>query len=174
MQVITEKQRRTYFLLLTLLTIVLVAAQFGLHYLLETASTDLAIEYGELENLKQTVDARHVLLERYKAFEAQSKSEGMQPQVYPETALELFTAVDSALKENQVEHTNRNSSSGTEPGGVLQLQITFSGSYYNVMKALAQLRSGQYAMCLADFSITAENDGRVTGHMTILSNSRKI
>jgi hypothetical protein len=77
------------------------------------------------------------------------------------------------MKDNGLEHTNRSSSSGVEPGGVLQLQISFSGPYYGVLKALAALRECEYAMRISDFRVNAEADGKVSGSMTILSNAKR-
>ncbi|MDL2263027.1 hypothetical protein LJC31_00080 [Synergistaceae bacterium OttesenSCG-928-I11] len=169
----TEKQKKTYVFLLSIVVVLLLAAQFFLQHTFENTSAELARTSGNLEALKKTADARYALLDKYKSFESLAAAPGKSTRAFPENALELFAVVDRAMKDNRLEHTNRSSSSGTEPGGVLQLQIAFSGPYYGVMKALATLRESEYVMRISDFRITAESDGKVSGSMTILSNAKQ-
>lgn len=168
----TEKQKKTYAVLLSIVVVLLLAAQFFLQRTFETTGAELARVSGNLEALKKTSDARYVLLEKYKSFESQTAASGESARVFPENALELFAVVDRAMKDNFLEHTNR-SSSGAEPGGVLQLQIAFSGPYYGVMKALAALRESEYVMRISEFRITAGTDGKVSGSMTVLSHAKQ-
>ncbi len=168
----TEKQKKTYIFLLSIVVVLLLAAQFFLQQTFRNTTAELARVSGNLDVLKKTVDDRYALLEKYKSFESQAATPGESARVFPENALELFSIVDRAMKDNFLEHTNRSSSSA-EPGGVLQLQITFNGPYYGVMKALATLRESEYIMRISDFRITAEADGKVSGSMTILSHAKQ-
>ena len=168
----TEKQKKTYIFLLSIVVVLLLAAQFFLQHTFRNTTAELARVSGNLEALKRTGDARYTLLEKYKSFESQTATPGASQRVFPENALELFAVVDRAMKDNFLEHTNR-SSSGAEPGGVLQLQISFNGPYYGMMKALATLRESEYVMRISDFRITAGADGKVSGSMTILSQAKQ-
>lgn len=168
-----EKQKKTFVSLLALVVVLLIAAQLFLQRTFQSTSAELASARGQLAAIKKTTDDRYSLLEKYKSFEAQAATPGRTERAFPENALELFAVVDRAMKDNRLEHTNRSSSSGTEPGGVLQLQISFNGPYYGVIKALATLRESEYVMRISDFRITAQADGKVSGTMTILSTARQ-
>jgi hypothetical protein len=169
-----EKQKKTYIFLLSLIVILLLAAQFFLQYTFKNTSAELARRRGSLDALKKTADARYALLDKFKSLEALAATPGNATRSFPENALELFAVVDRTMKDNGLEHTNRSPSSGTEElGGVLQLQISFSGPYYGVLKALAALRECEYVMRISDFRITAGAGGKVSGSMTILSSARQ-
>lgn len=168
-----EKQKKSYVLLLALVVVLLIAAQVFLERTFRNTSAELASARGSLAAAKRTAEDRNTLLDKYKTFESRSTTPGKSERIFPENALELFSVVDRAMKDNRLEHTNRSSSSGTKPGGVMQLQISFNGPYYGVVKALAALRESNYVMRISDFRITAQADGKVTGTMTILSTARQ-
>lgn len=168
------RHKKIYGMLLCIAAVLLIAAQALLSFRFEQMSDEIRDASRSLEAAKTRVSTRHGLLEHYKKFEALADAHGASYGLFPENALELFTVVDKAMKENHVEHTNRSSTSGAEPGGVLQLQISFSGSYYGVLSALAALRDSRYVMRITDLRITAEDDGKVSGAMTIMSAAKKI
>jgi hypothetical protein len=170
---ITERQKKTHVILFLFTVVLLLAAQLFLRHAFKNACAELMTASGNLASLKNAVDSRYALFEKYRSFEIAAAAPGRASRVFPGDALELFTVVDRAMKDNDLEYVNRFSSSGTEPGGALQLQITFSGPYYGVLKALATLRGCEYVMRVADFRVTAGEDGEVSGSMTVLSNSRQ-
>ena len=168
----SERQRRSYTLLAVVVVVLLLGAQYWLQREYNESERQLGRLRGELSTERRTVESRYALLEKYKLFESLAGGTNRPERLYPENALELFAVVDRALKENGLDHTNRSSSSDTAPGGVLQLQISFSGPYYGVLKALAALRESEYVMRVSDFRLSAQENGRVSGTMTILSTAR--
>lgn len=168
----SEKQKRGYTLLAGIVVILLLAGQFWLQKEFDKSSGELERLQNELATQRKTVESRSALLEKYKFFEVLAIGPNQPERVYPENALELFAVVDKALKDNNLEHTNKNQSIDTAPGGTLQLQISFTGPYYGVLKALATLRESEYVMRVSDFKLSAEENSRVSGSMTILSTAK--
>lgn len=168
----SDRQKKNYAILTAVIVVLLLACQFWIQKTYNEDKMELARLNGEVQSEKKTVESRHNLLEKYKLFETLASGTGRAKQVYPENALELFSVVDRALKDNNIEHTNRSSSSETAPGGVLQLQLSFNGQYYGILKALAALRESEYVMRVSDFKVSAGDGGRVSGSMTILSTAR--
>jgi len=165
----TQKQQRTYVLLGFVTVALLLIAQFLSQQTLRAATSDLASSKGSLNAMKQNVQSRTGLISRYKALESSIISSGRDSYVYPENANALYSVVNNVFKMNNVEHTNRSSSSSTVPGGVLELRLTFTGPYYGVLKALGGIRESQYLMKIADLSINSDTDTIVQGTVTILS-----
>lgn len=153
--------------------LLLVAAQIWLEREYELAVGNVERANVTLDMVKAKADARRMLLERYKDFDAMISAGSHKLPVYPSTALELFTEVDEAMKRYHVEHTNRSSSGGSNKGSTIQLQISFSGSYYGVLNALAALRDSSYMMKISDLMIKADDGGKVSGTMTIISSTGK-
>lgn len=170
---ITESQKRTYILLLAAVAIIMIAAQYLLTRELETASEDLKQETRQLETIHMRNDDRRKLLERYKEFSSLVSPEGRQAKIFPTSALELFTILDAAMKENHIEHTNRSGSGGSEPGSAIRLQISFSGTHYGFLKALAALRESNYIMRISDIRLNADSGEKISGTMTVTSTARK-
>ena len=168
----SEKQRRNYTILVAVVVLLLLGGQFWLQREFDKSQSQLDRLSNELASQRKTVETRSALLEKYKSFEALATGPSRPQLTYPENALELFAVVDKALKDHGLEHTNRDPSNETAPGGVLQLQISFSGPYYGLLKALAALRESEYVMRVSDFSIAASENGRISGTMTVLSTAR--
>lgn len=171
MRMLNDKQKRRYFILLALIVIILAGVQLYLQRAFDEATEELVSAHMNIAELRSTSDSKQTLLKRYKDFEAVIMAQMGAATVFPSSAMEMYTAVDAVMKANRVEHTNSSSSSSTAPGGVLQLQITYSGSYYDILKALADLRTGEYAMRVSDFKISAIEGSRVSGVMTVLSST---
>jgi hypothetical protein len=166
----TQKQQRLYGLMVMVTVILLIVAQFVLFITLKTASEDLASIRSQLSSLKKTQDERLKLVQEYQGFEVIASRPGRQDALFPATALDLYTMVDRVLTANGIEHTNRTSSRETPPGGELRLDITFSGPYYNILKALAAFRDAEFVMRVADFNISSgQSDGAASGSMSIVS-----
>lgn len=165
----TQKQQRTYVLLGFVTIALLLVAQFLSQQTLKAAANELSSAKGNLTAMKQNVQSRTNLVSKYKALETSMLSSGRDNYIYPENALALYSVVDNAFKINQVEHTNQSSSSNTVPGGILELRLTFNGSYYGVLKALGTIRESQYLMKIADLTIDADTTVTVKGTVTILS-----
>lgn len=170
---ITESQKRTYIVILTVIAIALVAAQYLLARELESVSEELKHERRQLETIHMRNDDRRLLLERYKEFSALVSPAGHQAKVFPTSALELFTVIDAAMKENHVEHTNRSGSGGGEAGSAIRLQLSFSGTYYSLLKSLASLRESDHIMRISDIRFNADSGEKVSGTMTVTSTARR-
>jgi hypothetical protein len=167
-----QKQHMFYGVLVTLTVLLLLLAQYLLMDTFKSAAAQLASTRVDLTDVKRVADGRRAMVEKYKTFELAASNPNRPEQLYPVNALELYSVIDKALKDNSIEHTNKSSSSATTPGGIFQLDITFNGPYYAIMKALADIRASEYVMRVSDFNITAQTEGRVTGTMTILSRAQ--
>lgn len=163
------KHRRAYIFIAALFLIALLAGQYLLSNKFKASLDDAEMMRIALEENKGRTNARRQLLEKYRTFESTISSQGIARKIFPANPLELFTEIDTSMKKFHVEHTNRSGSSGSTPGSSLQLQISFSGTYYGVMQALAALRESVYIMRVADFQLAAEDRGRVSGAMSIIS-----
>jgi hypothetical protein len=152
--------------------ILLLVAQFVLQRTLRSAGEELASVSANLTTESRVADSRRQLVERYKSFESLALNYSRSERVFPVNSRELFTALDTVLKSNSVEYSNTTSSSQTAPGGKLELRITFNGPYYGLMKALAAMRESGYVMRVSNLSIRAEDNGRVSGSMSIISSVR--
>ena len=159
-------QMRMYALVATVLVVLLLVVQMFALRSFAAKSQEFAITKEGVTSSKSQVEAKAKLLSEYKSLKNSAPKEKMNP----ESALELYTIVDKALNDNAIEHTNRSSSAGTvEQGGALQIQIDFRGSYYGLLKALAALRDAKYLMRISTFHLNGEDNGRVSGSMTVLS-----
>jgi hypothetical protein len=151
--------------------ILLIVAQSVLLFTFKTASEDLATVRSQLNSLKKTQDERLKLVKEYTGFELIASRPGRQDALFPATELDLYTMVDRVLTANGIEHTNRTASrEKTPPGGEMRLDITFSGPYYNILKALAAFRDEEFVMRVSEFNISSgQSDGAASGSMTIVS-----
>lgn len=165
----TQRQQRTYALLGFVTAALLMVAQVLSQQALRAATSDLSSAKGNYNMMKQNVQSRTDLAMKYKELESAMLASGRDNYVYPENALALYAVVDNAFSNNQVEHTNKSSSSNTVPGGILELRLTFDGSYYSVLKTLGAIRESMYLMKIADLTIEADSGAKVKGTVTILS-----
>lgn len=157
-----------YFLIFAVVVILLAVAQVVLDRMLRESADKVISAQTRIAELRSTTESKQMLLTRYRDFEATVTEQMGAATVFPSNAMEMFTAVDAVMKEYHIEHTN-SSSSSTSAGGIMQLHISYNGEYYDLLKALADLRSGEYAMRVSDFKISAVEKGKVSGTMTILS-----
>ncbi|MDR1471182.1 MAG: hypothetical protein LBS75_01545 [Synergistaceae bacterium] len=167
-----EKQHALYGVLMAFVVVLFLVAQFVLQHTLKSASEELASVSTNLASEKRTAESRKLLVERYKSFESLAMNYSRSERVFPVNAREFFTAMDKVLKDNLVEYTSRSASPQTTPGGRLELQFSFSGPYYGVLKALAALRENEYVMRVSNLVIEAEAEGRVSGSMSVISTVR--
>lgn len=169
-----QKQQKLYGLLVTITVALLLGTQLLLQYTFKTASQELTAVEHELSGLRKTTEARSALVSIYRSLERSVYNPNTPERVNPDSALTLYTAVEKVLKDNQLEHTNQSSSSGVSPGGTLTLQISFTGPYYGVVKALATLRESEYVMRISSFVLSADpnKEGLISGTMTILSTAK--
>lgn len=163
------KQQRTFLLLGFVTVALLLVAQVLSQQTLRASTDELASEKGNVQAMKMRVTARTQLVSKYKQLEATMTSSGRENYIYPENALALYEVVDGAFALNSVEHTNRSSSQNTVPGGILELQISFKGPYYSVLKSLGAIRESQYLMKISDLTIETETNTNVKGTVKILS-----
>jgi hypothetical protein len=166
-----QRQQRIYGVLVAITIVLMLAAQFLLKSALTGTAEELASVKSNLSSLRQSAESKSGLVEKYKQFEA-AVNPSSTDRVYPANGSELYGVLNSLLTENGIMNENKSSASGAVPGGVLQLQITFNGSYYGLLKALAAIRENRYVMRISDFRINAADSGQVSGSMTVLSTAR--
>lgn len=164
-----QKQQRAYAFLGFVTVALLMLAQVLSQQALRRATSEFSSAKGNFNVMKTNVQSRTDLAQKYKELESTMLASGRDNYIYPENALALYAVVDSAFNSNQVEHTNRSSSSNTVPGGILELRLTFGGTYYNVLKTLGAIRESLYLMKIADLVIEADSGAKVKGTVTILS-----
>lgn len=167
------KNQRIYGLLVTVTVVLLLVAQLMLQHAFKNDSMELVTLTQDLNSLKNTVEARSRLVNIYHSLERASFNPSKPERVNPENALALYAVLDGVLKKHSIDLTNSSPSSGTAPGGILTLQISFNGPYYGLLKALAELREAPYVMRVSGFALNADTrEGFVNGSMTILSTAR--
>jgi hypothetical protein len=166
-----QKQQRIYGALVAITIVLLLVAQFLLKSALTGTAEELASVKSNLSALRQSAESKSGLVEKYKQFES-AVNPGNSDKVYPANGSELYGVLNGLLTENGVISENKSNTSGTAPGGVLQLQITFTGPYYGLLKALAAIRENRYVMRISDFRVNAMESGQVSGSMTVLSTAR--
>jgi hypothetical protein len=168
----TQKQQRLYGILVAITVVLLLVAQFLLQYALKGTSRELVAAKDNLLMLRQSINSKTSLVEKYKQFEIVVSNPNAPERGYPQNGSELYAILDKSLGDNGVDHSNTSPTSGTPPGGELRLQITFNGSYYSVLKALAAMRESPIVMRISAFRIDATNEGQVSGTMTVLSTAK--
>ncbi|MDR1965765.1 MAG: hypothetical protein LBQ36_03570 [Synergistaceae bacterium] len=167
-----EKQQKMYGVLTFFVIVLMLAAQFVLQYTLKEASEQLVSVSSSLATDKKNRDTQRGLNERLKAFELSAAGQNGGDRQFPLTASDLFVALDRVLRDYAIEFTNSSPNSQVQPGGNFVLTISFSGPYYNVMKALAAIRESEYIMRISDLRLNAEGNGTVRGTMNIVSTAR--
>ena len=171
----SSNRMRMYGLLVTVVIVVLLLAQIILLRSFAQRSNEYALIKDGIASSRSEAGAKATLLNEYKTL----KDSDSKEKISPESALALYTVVDKALNDNGIEHTNKSSSTalgtpppspdGTVDWGPLQIEIDFKGSYYGLLKALAALRDGSCLMRISSFRIRGEDDGKVSGSMTVVS-----
>lgn len=169
----SARNRRAFIFLGVLAALALAALQIWLRNEYIALNREIDQARGTLDLVKSQAESRRGLMERYRDFESMIVSSGYSRRRYPANALDFFSVIDRAMKKHHVEHTNRSSAGGSESGGTISLQISFSGPYYGVIKALAELRENDIVMRITDITMDADQDGKVAGVMTIVTNSSK-
>lgn len=167
-----EKQRRAYGLLIFFAVALLLGAQFALRYTLERARDELVSAKTPLSSEDRTMSARRSLNDRYKLFQQVVSGHAGTDRKFPVNGRELYTALDEVLRVYDIDFTNSSPNAGVQPGAGFTLQITFSGRYYDVMKALAAIRESGYLMRISELKLAADGAGGVRGTMNIVSVAR--
>ncbi|MDR3255580.1 MAG: hypothetical protein LBT31_08420 [Synergistaceae bacterium] len=166
----TQKQQRLYVALATMIIALLLLAQFMLLFTYKTAFEEFMSISAQLESGTRTQEDRKQLVDEYTTFESAASAPGRQNTIFPTSALEFYTVVDTVMTANYVEHTSRSTTTGElELGSELRLQITFNGPYYNILKVLAAFRNSSIVMRVAEFNITGQSDGQASGSMIVVS-----
>jgi hypothetical protein len=152
--------------------VLLLAAQFVLQYTLRQASDELVSVKTSLSSDERTLNSQRSLNERYKTFQQIVAGQAGTDRKFPVNGRELHEAVSSVLSDYSIEFDSNTSNVGVQPGAAFTLQITFSGQYYNVIKALAAIRESSYIMRMSELNLTAEGGGAVRGTMSIVSTAQ--
>ena len=164
-----EKQGRAYGVLIFFVVVLLLGAQFGLQYMFKQSSEELMSLQSSLSNEKGQLDSQMSLSSRYDSFQALTQGYSGADRQFPVNGALLFQALNSVMKDYNIDFVNAGSTVGVQPGANFTLQIKFSGQYYNLMKALAAIRESGYIMRISELNIAAEGDGAVNGTMSIIS-----
>jgi hypothetical protein len=170
--VTAEKQHKMYGILMFVVVVLLLAAQYLLQHTLRQASEQLVSIQTSLSSERGKVNSQRSLSERLKSFEVLASGHGVSERLFPENPREFYDAVISVLDDYSVEQVQRSSSLTVQPGENFTLSIDFNGQYYNVMKALAALRENKYVMRINELKISADGGGLVKGTMSIISTAR--
>jgi hypothetical protein len=152
--------------------VLLLGAQFVLQYTLRQASDELVSVKTSLSSDERTLNAQRSLNERYKTFQQVVSGHTGTDRKFPIDGIELYTALSNVLTLYDIEFTSGTSTAGVQPGAGFTLRITFSGQYYNVIKALAAIRESSYIMRMSELNITANGAGSVSGTMNIVSTAQ--
>ncbi|MDR1516375.1 MAG: hypothetical protein LBS45_11840 [Synergistaceae bacterium] len=169
----TQQQQRIYGFLIALTVILLVLAQVLLLQTLKKVTGDLIGAKNQVNSQKKTLNDRNALVSGYSKFTEALQLPGRQDASFPATELDLYNMVENIMIARSIEHTNTSASGGQNaPGSELRLRITFNGSYYNILKLLAEFRATQFVIRVADFSLSGQIDGKVSGSLTIISRIR--
>jgi len=165
-----EKQHKMYGVLMFFSVVLLLAAQFVLQYTLKEASEQFVSVRSSLAEDQKKLTSQRSLSERYKSFELLASAQSGTERQFPLDGRELYTALDSVMNSYSIEFTNNTPNSQAK--GTFTLQVSFTGPYYNVMKALAAIRESQYIMRISDLTLNAQSNGVVKGSMNIISTAK--
>jgi hypothetical protein len=150
----------------------LLGAQFVLQYTLRQASDELISIKTTLSSDERTLNSQRSLNERYKTFQMLVSGHAGTDRKFPISGRELYEALANVLRVYDIEFTVGGSTAGVQPGASFTLQISFSGQYYNVIKALAALRESSYIMRISQLNLAAAESGGVRGTMNIVSTAQ--
>jgi hypothetical protein len=170
--VTAEKQHKMYGILICAVVILLLAAQYILQRTLQQASEELISIRTSLSSEESMLNSQRSLSDRLKSFEVLASGQGGSERLFPANPRELFAAVGRVLQDYSVEFTQSSSNLTVKPGENFTLSISFSGQYYNVMKALAAIRENNYIMRINELRLNAEGGGLVRGSMNIVSTAQ--
>jgi hypothetical protein len=170
--VTAEKQHKMYGILMCVVVVLLLAAQYILQTTLKQASEQLVSIKTSLSSENGMVISQRSLSERLKSFEILASGQGGSDRLFPANPRELFAAVGSVLQGYSVDFTNSSSNLTVKPGENFTLSITFNGQYYNIMKALAAIRENNYIMRINELKLNAEGNGLTKGTMNIISTAQ--
>jgi hypothetical protein len=169
----TQQQQRLYGVLIAFTVILLVLAQVLLLQTLKRTTGELVSARQQLIGNRKELDDRTELEKNYEKFSNTVQPPGGQEATFPATELDLYNMIENIMIARSIEHTNSSASGGQNaPGSELRLRITFNGAYYNIMKLLAEFRATPYVIRVADFSISGQTDGKISGSLTIISRIR--
>jgi hypothetical protein len=169
----TQQQQRLYGFLIVLTVILLVLAQVLLLQMVKRVTGDLVAIKNQVNSQKKTLNDRNALVDGYSKFTEAMQLPGRQDATFPATELDLYNMVENIMIARSIEHTNSSASGGQNaPGSELRLRLTFNGSYYNILKLLAEFRATPYVIRVDDFSMSGQIDGKVSGALTIISRIR--
>jgi hypothetical protein len=167
-----EKQHKAYGLLMFFVAVLLLGAQFVLQYTLRQANDELVSVKTSLSSDERTLSEQRSLNDRYKTFQQIVSGHTGTDRKFPANGRELYTALDNVLRDYDIEFTNSSPNAGVQPGAGFTLQISFSGRYYNVIKALAAIRESSYIMRISQLNLSADGSGIVRGSMNIVSTAQ--
>jgi hypothetical protein len=169
----TQQQQRLYGFLIAFTVILLVLAQVLLLQTLKNVTDNLVAVKNDVVNKTKTLNDRDALVGGYAKFMESLQLPGNRDASFPETELDLYNMVENIMISRSIEHTNSSASGGNNaPGSELRLRVTFNGSYYNILKLLADFRASQFVIRVADFSVSGQTDGKISGALTIISRIR--
>lgn len=167
------KQQKAIGVVAIIAVLLLLAAQFILQHLYRSTQDELFDLRGQLEQVTKQVNSTNALVAKYRVFEVLASPRPDQPErIFPAAGSELYGAIERSLKAYDLEYTNRSQGIPNQKTKQITLQIDFKGSYYNVLRALAAIRESEYVMRISSLKLEAENDGNVSGSMTVLSVAR--
>jgi|GEM_PF-3093084 len=164
-----EKQSRAYGVLIFFVVVLLLGAQFGLQYMFKQSSEELVSIQSSLSNDKRQLSSQRSLSSRYDVFQELAQGTAGTERQFPVNGALLFQALNSVMKDYNIDFVNAGSTVGVNPGANFTLQIRFSGQYYNLIKALAAIRESGYIMRISELNVNAEGNGLVNGTMSIIS-----
>ncbi|MDR3280835.1 MAG: hypothetical protein LBT23_10010 [Synergistaceae bacterium] len=165
-----EKQHKMYGVLMFFVVVLLLAAQVMLQYTLKGASEQLVSIRTSLAEDQKKFSSQRTLNERYQPFKSLATGHNGTERQFPVNGRELYAALDAVMKHYSIEFTNNDTNN--QGSGNFTLSVSFTGSYYNVIKALAAIRESQYIMRISDIRISAAEGTTVRGSMNIFSTAK--
>ena len=168
-----EKQSKAYGILIFFVVILLLGAQYGLQYMFKQSSEELVSLQQTLENDKRQLDSQVSLSSRYDIFQELAQGHAGAERQFPVNGALLFQALNSVMQNYNIDFVNTTSTVGVQPGADFTLQISFSGQYYNVMKALAAIRESGFIMRISELNLSAQGNGLVSGTISIISTAAR-
>ena len=165
----SEKQGKAYGVLIFFVVVLLLGAQFGLQYMFRRSSEELVSLQSSVEDDRNRLNSQMSLSSRYDAFQELVRGHTGIERQFPVDGAVLFQALNSVMRDYNIDFVNAGSTVGVQPGANFTLQIRFSGQYYNLMKALAAIRESGFIMRISELNVSAEGRGAVNGTMSIIS-----
>ncbi|MDR1137124.1 MAG: hypothetical protein LBK91_02265 [Synergistaceae bacterium] len=167
-----EKQHKMYGVLMFVVVLLLLAAQYVLQYTLQQASEQLVSIRTSLSSEHSMLNSQRSLSERFKSFEILASNQGGSDRQFPENPREFFTALGNVMSDYSISFSSSSTNLTVKPGENFTLSISLNGQYYNVMKALAAIRESNYIMRINELRLSAEGGGSIQGTMNIVSTAQ--